>query len=68
MHSPMAVNFNFPDVIYKNTIKVFLDNHLVRMPTHFDIKLLCMTSNLVKPRGNPANLKRAGIARCHQTT
>ena len=33
------------------------------MTIHFDIKLLCMTSNLVKPRANPANLKRAGMGR-----
>jgi hypothetical protein len=33
------------------------------MTIHFDIKLLCMTSNLVKPRGNPVNLKRAGMGR-----
>ena len=29
------------------------------MNTHFDIKLYPMICNIVKPRGNPANLKRA---------
>ena len=33
------------------------------MSIDFHIKLQPMTSNLVKPRGNPANLKRAGMGR-----
>lgn len=34
--------------------RIYIDSH---------IKLQPMTSNLVKPRGNPANLKRAGMGR-----
>ena len=35
-------------------VRTYIDSH---------IKLQPMISNLVKPRGNPANLKRAGMGR-----